>query len=89
MRISSTTLAALSAIAVTSLAFVPLAYAGEEHGHCSGANVCQGDAACEKQGFKELTKEECAKVEGAAFAESKHEGENHKDAPHDHDHEKK
>lgn len=59
-------------------------YAGEEHGHCSGSAVCQGDADCEKQGWKEMTKDECAKIEGAKFEASTHEGENHKDEKHDH-----
>ncbi len=61
------------------------AIAGEEHGHCTGANVCKGDAACEKQGWKEMTKDECAKIDGAKFAVSEHAGEDHKDAKHDHE----
>lgn len=60
------------------------AVAAEEHGHCSGANVCKGDAACEKQGYKELTKEACAKIPGAKFETSSHAGEQHKDGKHDH-----
>lgn len=60
------------------------AIAAEEHGHCSGANVCKGDAACEKQGYKELTKEACAKISGAKFETSSHAGEQHKDGKHDH-----
>lgn len=64
--------------------FASPAYAGEEHGHCSGAAVCAGDATCEKQGWKEMTKEECAKIEGAKFEESSHEGEAHKDEKHEH-----
>ncbi|WP_334151578.1 hypothetical protein [Hyphomicrobium sp.] len=79
-----------SAIRITVLAFsfgalsLP-ALAGEEHGHCTGANVCQGDAACEKQGYKELTKDECAKIDGAKFEASSHAGEGHEDGKHDHD----
>ncbi len=57
--------------------------AGEEHGHCSGAIVCAGDAACEKQGWKELTKDECAKIDGSTFDASTHAGEEHSDPPHD------
>lgn len=60
------------------------AFAGEQHGHCSGTAVCQSDAVCEKQGWKEMTKDECAKIEGASFKASAHEGENHKDEKHDH-----
>jgi hypothetical protein len=41
--------------------------AGDHHGHCSGANVCAGDAACVKQGYKELSKDECSKIDGAKF----------------------
>lgn len=71
-------------LAIISAATVP-AFAAEEHGHCSGASVCKGDAACEKQGFKELTKEECSKIGGAKFEASSHAGESHKDGKHDHD----
>lgn len=60
------------------------ASAAEEHGHCSGTNVCKGDAACEKKGFKETTREQCAKIEGAKFEASSHAGEAHKDDNHDH-----
>lgn len=73
--------AALLLFSASSLPVV----AGEDHGHCSGANVCAGDAACEKQGYKELTKDECSKIEGAKFEASSHEGEGHKDDGHDHD----
>lgn len=75
----------LSAFAVVSLAIliVPVR-AGEEHGHCSGPNVCKGDAECEKKGFKELTREQCAKVDGARFEASSHAGDGHKDEKHDH-----
>ena len=74
----------LAALVVIGGLFSAQAYAGEDHGHCSGPAVCQGDAACEKQGWKELTKDECAKIEGAKFEASSHEGENHKDEKHDH-----
>lgn len=60
------------------------AIAAEEHGHCSGPNVCKGDTICEKQGHKEMTKEACAKIPGAKFEVSSHAGENHKDGKHDH-----
>ena len=71
-------------IAITTASlFAATAFAGEEHGHCSGPSVCQGDVACEKQGWKELTKDECAKIDGATFEASSHQGENHKDAEHD------
>lgn len=65
--------------------------AGDHHGHCSGANVCAGDAACVKQGYKELSKDECSKIDGAKFEASSHEGEGHKDGgDHEkHDHDKK
>lgn len=76
--------AAFAALAL-SLAFSYPTLASEEHGHCSGANVCQGDAACEKQGWKELTKDECAKIDGAKFEASSHAGEGHKDGKHSHD----
>ena len=76
--------AAFAALAL-SLALSSPTLAGEEHGHCSGANVCQGDAACEKQGWKELTKDECAKIDGAKFEASSHAGEDHKDGKHGHD----
>lgn len=75
---------ALAAFASASLLATMPAAAHEDHGHCSGANVCQGDAACEKQGFKELTKEECSKIDGAKFVASDHKGENHKHDDHDH-----
>lgn len=82
----STTPISMAAVVAAGLFLaIPAAVAGEEHGHCSGANVCAGDAACEKQGWKETTKDECAKIEGAKFAESSHEGEEHKDAAHDHE----
>lgn len=71
--------------AILTFAAVP-SFAHEDHGHCSGANVCKGDAACEKQGYKELTKEECGKISGAKFEASSHAGENHSDK---HDHDKK
>lgn len=80
-----------STIRMTALALVGFvaisgpALADEDHGHCSGANVCKGDAACEKQGYKELTKDECAKIDGAKFEASSHAGENHKDGDHSHD----
>lgn len=61
------------------------AFAGEDHGHCSGPAVCAGDAACEKQGYKELTKDQCAKIDGAKFEVTAHQGETHKDGKHDHD----
>lgn len=70
-------------LAPIALAASP-ALAHEAHGHCSGPSVCQGDAACEKQGYKELTKEECGKISGAKFEASDHKGENHKDDGHDH-----
>lgn len=68
-------------LAATSLP----ALSGEDHGHCSGPNVCAGDAACEKQGYKELSKDECAKIDGAKFEASSHDGDGHKDGDHDHD----
>ncbi|MCB1505239.1 MAG: hypothetical protein AB7U75_05655 [Hyphomicrobiaceae bacterium] len=79
MKASSRVIAAIVAGLLTGPAI-----AGEEHGHCSGAAVCQGDAACEKRGWKEMTKEDCAKIEGAKFEESSHEGEGHKDEKHEH-----
>lgn len=79
---SKTTLAAI--VAVLSLFGAASVQAHEEHGHCSGAAVCQGDAACEKQGYKELTKDECAKISGAKFEASDHKGEDHKHDDHDH-----
>lgn len=75
-------------IAVVSLGFGALsvpAFSAEEHGHCSGPAVCAGDAACEKQGYKELTKDQCAKIDGAKFEATSHQGEAHKDGKHDHD----
>lgn len=82
------TIARGQAVVVTAalavlMAAVP-AFAHEDHGHCSGAKVCQGDAACEKQGYKELSKEQCEKIEGAKFKASDHKGENHKHEGHDH-----
>lgn len=74
----------LAVFAFVGAVAVP-AFAGEEHGHCSGANVCQGDATCLKQGYKEVTKEQCAKIDGAKFEASSHAGEDHKDGKHDHD----
>jgi hypothetical protein len=67
-------------------ASVGFAVADDHHGHCSGPNVCAGDAECTKNGFKELTKDECAKIEGSKFEASTHAGEDHKD---DHNHDKK
>lgn len=83
------TAAILSGLTVGLAGIMGVALAGEEHGHCTGANVCKGDAACEKQGWKEMTKDECAKFEGAKFADSDHAGEGHKDEKHDHAHDKK
>lgn len=74
----------IAAIVLAALSTAVPASAHEEHGHCKGDNVCQGDAACEKQGFKELTKEECAKIDGAKFEASDHKGEDHKHKGHDH-----
>lgn len=77
--------ARITVLALSLSALSMPAFAGEDHGHCSGANVCAGDAACEKQGYKELTKDECSKIDGAKFEASAHEGEGHKDGKHDHD----
>ena len=77
IRLTAFTFLGLAALALPALA-------GEEHGHCSGANVCKGDAACQQRGYKELTKEECAKIVGAKFETSSHAGDGHKDANHDH-----
>lgn len=77
------TIIRIAAITFVGALAVP-AFAGEEHGHCKGTNVCKGDASCEKQGFKELTKDECAKIDGAKFEASSHAGEDHKDGKHDH-----
>lgn len=77
IRFTASTLLFLSAAAFPAMAH-------EDHGHCSGPNVCKGDAACVKSGFKELTKEECAKIDGAKFEASSHAGEDHKHGPHDH-----
>lgn len=74
--------AALAFIAWSALAMP--ARSAEEHGHCSGANVCKGDKACETRGYKELTKEACALISGAKFQASSHAGESHKDEKHDH-----
>lgn len=74
----------LAVIAVASLLAAHAARADDAHGHCSGATVCQGDATCEKQGYKELTKDECAKISGATFKASDHKGEGHKEDGHDH-----
>lgn len=75
----------LAAVGFLSLGGLSIpAFGAEEHGHCSGPNVCQGDAACLKQGYKELTKEQCTKIEGAKFEVSTHAGEAHKDDKHDH-----
>lgn len=75
----------LSAFAALGLAiFILPVQAGEEHGHCSGPNVCKGDVECEKKGFKELTKDQCTKIAGAKFEASSHAGEGHKDEKHDH-----
>ncbi len=71
--------------AVATVSGAATAIAGEEHGHCSGAAVCKGDAACEKQGYKDLSKDECSKISGSKFEASKHEGEDHKDGKHGHD----
>lgn len=51
-------------------------------GHCVGANACKGQSACKGasnackgqnackgKGFLEMTKEDCAKVEGANYIE--------------------
>jgi hypothetical protein len=84
MNTFRTTGALAAAVASASLLAAVPASAHEEHGHCSGANVCQGDAACEKQGFKELSKEQCEKIEGAKFTASDHKGEDHKHEGHDH-----
>lgn len=83
-------IARIAALALSLGALSLPALSAEDHGHCSGANVCAGDAACEKQGYKELTKDECSKIDGAKFEASSHEGEGHKDGDHaKHDHDKK
>lgn len=80
-----------SIISLTAVAFVSMgmlvssAQAAEEHGHCSGANVCGDDANCKKQGYKDLTKDQCSKIEGSKFEASGHGGEDHKDEKHGHD----
>lgn len=80
-----------SILSLTALGFLSMALlvqpiaAAEEHGHCSGAKVCGGDADCQKKGYKDLTKDECSKIEGSKFEASAHGNEDHKDAKHDHD----
>ncbi|MBY0558504.1 hypothetical protein [Hyphomicrobium sp.] len=80
-----------SIISLTAVAAVSMGMLGspvlaaEEHGHCSGANVCGGDANCEKQGYKDMTKDQCSKIDGAKFEASGHGGEDHKDEKHGHD----
>ncbi len=84
------TTARIAVLALSLSALSLPAFAGDDHGHCSGANVCAGDAACEKQGYKELSKDECSKIDGAKFEASSHAGEDHKDGDHaKHDHDKK
>ncbi len=73
-----------SGILSMALLVMPVA-AAEEHGHCSGANVCGSDADCQKQGYMDLTKDQCSKIEGAKFEASGHGGEDHKDEKHGHD----
>lgn len=75
IRVVTVALFGLAALSGTCIA-------NEEHGHCSGTNVCQGDAACEKAGHKEMTKDECIKIDGAKFEPSSHENETHNDPDH-------
>jgi hypothetical protein len=58
--------------------------ADDAKGHCMGANACKGKSACKTannacagknackgQGFKEMTKADCDKIEGATFEPAK------------------
>ncbi len=78
---SGSALAAVAASLLLAGAVAAPTYAAEEaKGHCMGANACKGQSACKTasnackgqngckgKGFSEMTKDECAKVEGAKF----------------------
>lgn len=81
---SGATLAAAAASLVLAGAMTaPAAFAGDK-GNCMGANACKGTGACKTadnackgqnackgKGVVEMTKEECAKVEGAKYEPAK------------------
>ena len=78
---SGSALAAVAASLLLAGAVAAPSYAAEEtKGHCMGANACKGQSACKTasnackgqngckgKGFSEMTKDECAKVQGAKF----------------------
>ena len=78
---SGSSLAAVATSLLLAGAVAAPTYAAEEaKGHCMGANACTGQSACKTasnackgqngckgKGFSEMTKDECAKVEGAKF----------------------
>jgi uncharacterized membrane protein len=72
--------AAAALLIAGSAVSAPMQMADAHKGHCVGANACKGKSACKTatnacggqnackgKGFLEMTKEECAKIEGAKF----------------------
>ena len=80
-KTGSSLAAAAAALILAGTAAAPAAFAGDDaKGHCMGAsackgqgacktatNACKGQNACKGHGFKEMTKDECAKVKDATF----------------------
>ncbi len=75
--------AAALLIAGTALS-APMQLAEGAKGHCMGANACKGQSACKTatnacagqnackgKGYTEMTKEDCAKIEGTTFEPAK------------------
>ena len=76
--------AAAAALLIAGAALSAPAMADDAKGHCMGANACKGQGACKSasnackgqnackgKGFMEMTKDECAKVEGGKFEPAK------------------
>jgi len=82
---SGSALAAAAAALLLSAAVAAPSYAADEaKGHCVGANACKGHGACKSAsnackgqnsckgtGFLDMTKADCAKIEGAKFEPAK------------------
>jgi len=80
IRSGATIAAAAAALILAGALPGPASAAEPGQGHCMGANACKGKAdcktakndckgqnACKGQGYLTMTKEECAKIEGATF----------------------
>lgn len=76
--------AAAAALFLAGAVAAPQVKAEDAKGHCMGANACKGQSACKSasnackgqnackgKGFSEMTKADCAKIEGAKFEPAK------------------